>query len=175
MGRAFVSDPAAISSDLVSVVSRRASQVTTILRECAAGEQCHWSVDPRLPIHRKPRPIYAVAALQSRPRKKVKLNSTRPTKVSPVTAKHNLVPEDEDDRYARTMIQFPETSPKEITMPDGGCKITEYIEVRSATEETKIPATYRRQQLFVWRKCVNMRESNLEEDAVSLPMRPSNH
>mmetsp|Transcript_22337 Transcript_22337/g.62049 ORF Transcript_22337/g.62049 Transcript_22337/m.62049 type:complete len:98 (-) Transcript_22337:769-1062(-) len=28
------------------------------------------------------------------------------------------------------MIQLPETLPMEIAMPDGGCKIAEYIEVR---------------------------------------------
>jgi len=54
--------------------------------------------------------------------------------VPPVTAKHNVVPEDGDE-YVRTTIQFPETRPFEITMPDGGFEITDAIMVRSATDE----------------------------------------
>ena len=57
-----------------------------------------------------------------------------------MTAKHLLAPlgddDDEGDRYDRTNIQFPGFLPMFITMPDGGCTMTEYIGVvRPATEE----------------------------------------
>ena len=142
MGKAFVSDSAAISPELVSVVSRKACQVTTYFVD-ATGEEDHGFGSggllrgPKIANTPETATIHAVAALQSRPKKKVKFEIYSSYEVTPVTAKHNLVPEDVDERYARTRIQFPETLPMEITMPDGGCKITEYIEVRPATEETK--------------------------------------
>jgi hypothetical protein len=139
VGQAFVSDPAAISPQLVSVVRRKACQVTTYFVD-AAGEEDHGYGSggllrgPKIANTPETATVHAVA---SRPKKKVKFEIYSSYEVTPVTAKHNLVPEDEDEEYARTMIQFPETSPMEITMPDGGCKITEYIEVRPATDEAK--------------------------------------
>lgn len=76
----------------------------------------------------------AVAAPVGRGR--VRFGEFSSYEVTPVTAKHNLVPDD-DEEYVRSTIQFPETSPMETTMPDGGCEITDYIEVRPATEGVK--------------------------------------
>ena len=177
MGQAFVSDPNAISPELVSVIRRKACQVTTYFVDVSGEEGAGFGSGGLLrglKIANTPETAATVVnAVASRPKKKVKLEIYSSYEVTPVTAKHNLGPEDERERYVRTMIQFPETLPMEITMPDGGCKIAEYIEVRPATEETKALHTYRRQRLFVRRKGVGIRENN-NEDALSLPIRPSN-
>ena len=142
VGQAFVSDPNAISPELVSVVRRKACQVTTYFVDTSGEEgACFGSggLLRGLKIANSPETATWSTGnvVASRPKKKVKFEIYSSYEVTPVTAKHNLVPEDEHERYVRTMIQFPETLPMEITMPDGGCKIAEYVEVRPATEETK--------------------------------------
>ena len=66
--------------------------------------------------------------------------------VIPVTAKHNVGIEndddgegddDESDEYVRTTIQFTSTLPMEIVMPDGGCSLTDRIVVRPRTGDVE--------------------------------------
>ena len=51
-----------------------------------------------------------------------------------MTAKHNLEADDGEE-YMRVCIQFVETGAIGSTMSNGGCNLTDCIEVRPATED----------------------------------------
>lgn len=137
VGQAFVSDPDGISPELVSIVRRKACEVTIYYKDDTGEEDRAFGSGGLL---RGPKiansPEEPATPATSHPRKKVKFERYSSYEVTPVTAKHNLVPEDGEE-YVRTMIQFPETLPMEITMPDGGCEITDFIMVRPGTDETQ--------------------------------------
>ena len=138
VGQAFVSNPAAISRQLVAIVARKACQVTVTFRDKSTGEEGPaWGSGGLLrgqKVAATPETVPVVPTrMVSPPRKKVKFEEFSSYEVTPVTAKHNLEATDEED-YVRTTVQFPETSPMETIMPDGGCELTDYIEVRPAAE-----------------------------------------
>ena len=136
VGRAFVSDPDAISAQLVSVIRRKACQVTVYYTD-ATGE-VDWGYGSGGLLRGSKianSPEEPATPATSRPTKKVKFEIFSSYEVTPVTAKHNLVVED-DENYLRTEMQFPETRPMIIDMPDGGCKMTDLLVVRPATDET---------------------------------------
>lgn len=133
MGTSFVSGAAPISRRLISIVSRKACQLIVVFRDKVTREQ--------LP------PCYGQGGLLRGPKikgspgvgppgvKKVKFERYSSYEVTPVTAKHNLEVEEGEEYVRRASIQFSETGAMEITMPDGGCVMTKYIEVRPATED----------------------------------------
>ena len=139
MGQAFVSDPNAISTQLVTVVARKACQIKTTFVDAEGfdgdsygsggllrGKEIVGTPEPENPP--------AKATTPPRPKKKVKLENYSSYEVTPVTAKHNLALEEEGDEYDGTRIEFPGFPPMKIHMPDGGCMMTEHILVRPATE-----------------------------------------
>ena len=96
------------------------------------GKEIESTPEPEIPPERMSTP---------RPNKRVRLEQFSSYEVTPVTAKHTLALEDEGDTYDYTRIEFPGYPSLKINMPDGGCRITEYIQVRPAREGVKAKHT----------------------------------
>lgn len=132
VGTSFVSGAAPISRQLVSIVSRKACQLTVVFRDNVTREQ--------LPACFGQGGLLRGPKIRGSPEgetpgvKKVKFEEYSSYEVTPMTAKHNLEADDGEE-YVRASIQFPETGAMDVTMPDGGCNLTDYIEVRPATED----------------------------------------
>lgn len=131
MGQAFVSDPAAISRKLVSVIREKACLVTVFFKD-KTGQEWPAYGSGGLLCGRKIADAPETSGAPSK--KRVNFAEYSSYEATPVTARHNLVPEDEEEEYVRTSIQFPETNPIVIAMPDGGCEITKYVGVRPKKE-----------------------------------------
>ena len=199
MGQAFVSDPdAIISPRLVSVVfPKRLVDSKQRLLKMPRDSRATPMVRGGLLIRgkkkiegtnaAKPKVPRGNAAKQKSSERKCGETTTSKKKrarpelfssyeVTPVTAKHLLAPlgddDDEGDRYDRTNIQFPGFLPMFITMPDGGCTMTEYIGVvRPATEERS--AVHTEDNDYSFGKMEVTPEKGLtSKDAVSLSARP---
>jgi len=146
VGTSFVSDPSAISRQLVDIISPKACQLCVIFRDNITGEELPPAYGSggllRGPkIAGTPESRQAQAPQRESPaRKKAKFEEFASYEVTPATAKHNLKAEDGEE-YVRSIIQFPGTGPIEIVMPDGGCVMEEYIIVRPATDDVSAFAT----------------------------------
>lgn len=143
VGTSFVSDPSAISRQLVDIISPKACQLCVMFRDKVTGEELS-PVYGSGGLLRGPKivgpPGYWQAHRQPPARKKAKFEEFASYEVTPATAKHNLKAEDGEE-YVRSIIQFPGTSPIEIVMPDGGCVMEECIIVRPATDDVSAFAT----------------------------------
>jgi len=135
VGVSFVAPASAISQSLVDIVSRKACQVTISYEYKDTAEESSVvygsggvlrgpeirrervqeteDEQARSPARKKARRFLDVASYEG----------------TLVTAKHNLVPE-EEEVYVQTTLRFPETNPLRTVMPDGGTTITDYITVR---------------------------------------------
>ena len=138
---AFVSRPSAISRRLVESVTPKACQVTVVLSDRITGEEGPaWGSGGLLrgsKIMGTPQQETTPdGSAEAHPRKRVKFENFASYEVTPVTAKHNVASTD-DEEYVRATFQFTNTDPIGVSMPDGGCTITNYIEARPATQGSR--------------------------------------
>jgi hypothetical protein len=70
----------------------------------------------------------------SRKRRRVSFSELASYEATPVTAKHNLELTDDDRAHLGTKLRFGDGPEKHVNMPDGGCRTTDEIEVRSRTK-----------------------------------------
>jgi hypothetical protein len=146
VGLAFVDVPAAISRSLVSEVTPKAAQLKVVFKDTTGQEGYAYGSGGLLRGQKIQHSPQRDEASPTRKRRKVKFNEYSSYEVIPVTAKHNVGIEndddgegddDESDEYVRTTIQFTSTLPMEIAMPDGGCSLTDKIVVRSRTADVE--------------------------------------
>ena len=95
VGPAFVSNPAAVSEDLVKMIAPKACQSTTTVREAMTEEKdpSHGLAEPWL--GKKVNPDTSPAPSASPPQKEVKIDEAQSCQIIPVTAKHIISINDE--------------------------------------------------------------------------------
>lgn len=143
VGTTFLSGDHAISPDLVSTVSNKACQFTMTFVDDRDDNATYYGQGGLIrgnKIAQTPsQPIQSVVGgthCNSQKRRRVSFSEYASYEAKPVTAKHNLELAKDDRAYFRTSVKFMDGPERDVTMPDGGCTMTDEVEVRSRTNDT---------------------------------------
>ena len=134
----FVSGVDNISADLVNKVSKKASEFYITFEDPNAGNEYYHGQGGFI--------RGAVLAARTRSdgdsqpgpkRPRVAFQEDLNYEATPLTAKHNLK-NDGDEQYLRTTVKCFDQVEKDISLPDGGCTMTERIEIRATDSKRAI-------------------------------------
>ena len=138
VGTAFMSGDFDLSSQLVNKVSSKACQFMVIYDDDHGDNSIYFGQGGLLRGSKIASTPSAVRVDRSsgNKRRRVSFSEYASYEATPVTAKHNLELAVDDRAYKRTTVKFLEGPEKDVIMPDGGCTMTNDIEVRPSTEDT---------------------------------------
>lgn len=130
VGRSFVSDATAVSWDLVTKVANKAAQIYVTFADVVTNNHSYYG-QVGLIMGSK---IAGITESKGRRTSVTTFEGFAKYEATPVTAKHNLESEN-GEIYKRATVQFAHGSDIDITMPDGGCSLSNQIIVRAATDD----------------------------------------
>lgn len=140
VGTTFLNGTHVLSPSLVSTISNKACQFTMTFRNEGDDNSVYYGQGGLIrgdKIAETPgRRATAGGNSNSSKRRRVSFSEYASYVAKPVTAKHNLELEPGDHEYLRTSIKFVDGPEKDVSMPDGGCKMTGKVEIRARTEDT---------------------------------------
>ena len=135
MGTTFLNGTHVLLPSLVSTVSNKAYQFTMTFRNEGDNNSVYYGQGGLIhsdKIAETPgRHATARGNCNSSKHRHVSLSEYASYTAKPVMAKHNLELEPGDYEYLRTSIKFVDGPEKEVSMPDGGCKMIGKVEIRT--------------------------------------------
>ena len=135
MGTTFVDTPSAISRSKVQSAAEKACQLTTVFTDTHGEIQRYRGQAGFLRGERlSPSPDTQPPATKNLKRARVSIEHHAAFESTPVTARHNVASKNEE-HYNHVEIMFRSGISGIPSFPDGGCVLTEVIELRAATED----------------------------------------